>query len=88
MGREGRVTCALQAGVQAQSIIFILLINNLNNSNTIEEYNIFEIYKEKGINNIETNGKDEVFYYIGCETMKFPEVVRANIKILRNFKKF
>jgi Fe-S oxidoreductase len=58
-------------------------INNLNNSNTIEEYNIFEIYKEKGINNIETNGKDEVFYYIGCETMKFPEVVRANIKILR-----
>jgi len=58
-------------------------ISKLNKTNTIEEYNIFETYKEKGIENIETDGNDEVFYYIGCESMKFPEVVKANIKILK-----
>ncbi|MCP4762750.1 MAG: (Fe-S)-binding protein [archaeon] len=58
-------------------------IENLKNTNTIEDHNIFETYKEKGIENIETNGNDEVYYYIGCESMKFPEVVKANIKILK-----
>ncbi len=58
-------------------------IDKLNSSNTIEEYNIFETYKEKGIENIETDGSDEVYYYIGCEMMKFPSVVKANIEILK-----
>ncbi len=58
-------------------------IDKLNKTNTIEEYNIYETYKEKGIENIETDGNDEVFYYIGCESMKFPEVIKANIQILK-----
>ncbi|MFX0069587.1 MAG: (Fe-S)-binding protein [Candidatus Hermodarchaeota archaeon] len=58
-------------------------INKLKDSNTIEGYNIFETYKEKGIDNIETDGNDEVFYYIGCESMKFPNVVKTNIEILK-----
>ncbi len=58
-------------------------ISKLNNTNTIEEYNIYETYNEKGIENTETDGNDEVFYYIGCESMKFPEVVKANIEILK-----
>ena len=58
-------------------------IDKLNKTNTIEDYNIFETYKEKGIENIESDGNDEVFYYIGCEMMKFPEVVKANIEILK-----
>ncbi|MFX0010202.1 MAG: (Fe-S)-binding protein [Candidatus Hermodarchaeota archaeon] len=58
-------------------------IDKLNSSNTIEDYNIYESYKDKGIENIETDGNDEVFYYIGCEMMKFPEVVKANIEILK-----
>jgi len=58
-------------------------IDKLNKTNTIEEYNIYETYKEKGIENIETKGKDDVFYYIGCESMKFPEVIKANIGILK-----
>jgi len=58
-------------------------IEKLKNSNTIEEYDIFRTYKEKGIQNIESDGSDEVFYYIGCETMKFPEVIKANIEILK-----
>ena len=58
-------------------------IDKLNKTNTIEDYNIFETYKEKGIENIETDGNDEVFYYIGCESMKFPEVIKANIQILK-----
>ena len=58
-------------------------IDKLNKTNTIEEYNIYETYKEKGIENIETKGKDDVFYYIGCESMKFPEVIKANIEILK-----
>jgi Fe-S oxidoreductase len=58
-------------------------INKLNKTNTIEEYNIYETYKEKGIENIETDGNDEVYYYVGCESMKFPEVVNANIQILK-----
>ena len=57
-------------------------IEKLKNSNTIEEYDIFRTYKEKGIQNIESDGSDEVFYYIGCETMKFPEVIKANMEIL------
>lgn len=59
------------------------VINNLKNTKSIEEQNIFATYKENGIENIETDGKDEVFYYIGCETMKFPEVVKSNIEILK-----
>ena len=58
-------------------------IEKLKKTNTIEDYNIFKTYKEKGIENVETDSKDEVFYYIGCETMKFPEVVKANIEILK-----
>jgi fumarate reductase (CoM/CoB) subunit B len=58
-------------------------IDKLNSSNTIESYNIYETYKEKGIKNIETDGNDEIFYYIGCEMMKFPNVVKANIEILK-----
>ncbi len=58
-------------------------IENLKNTNTAEDYNIFKTYKEKGIENIESDGNDDVFYYIGCESMKFPEVVNANIEILK-----
>ncbi|MFW9942789.1 MAG: (Fe-S)-binding protein [Candidatus Thorarchaeota archaeon] len=58
-------------------------IEKLKNSNTIEGYDIFRTYEEKGIQNIETEGTDEVFYYIGCESMKFPEVIKANIEILK-----
>ena len=57
-------------------------IEKLNKTNTIEEYNIFKTYNEKGIKDVKTDGNDEVFYYIGCEMMKFPEVVKANIEIL------
>ena len=49
----------------------------------MEDHNIFKTYKEKGIENIETDGNDDVYYYIGCEMMKFPEVVKANIEILK-----
>ena len=58
-------------------------IKKLNESNTIEGYNIYETYKEKGIENIESDGSDEVFYYVGCESMKFPKVINANIEILK-----
>ncbi|MFX1257209.1 MAG: (Fe-S)-binding protein [Promethearchaeota archaeon] len=58
-------------------------IEKLKRTNTTENYNIYETYKEKGIKNIETDGNDDVFYYIGCESMKFPEVIKANIKILK-----
>ncbi|MFX1393081.1 MAG: (Fe-S)-binding protein [Promethearchaeota archaeon] len=58
-------------------------IEKLKKTNTIEDHNIYETYKEKGIENIETDGNDEVYYYIGCESMKFPEVVKANIEILK-----
>jgi Fe-S oxidoreductase len=58
-------------------------IAKLKTTNTIEDYNIYKTYKEKGIGNIETDGEDDVFYFIGCEMMKFPEVVKANIKILK-----
>ena len=58
-------------------------INKLKESKTIEGYNIFETFKEKGIENIDTDGNDDVFYYIGCESMKFPEVIKANIEILK-----
>jgi len=57
-------------------------LKKLKDSNTIEGYNIFEIYKENGIENIETDGNDDVFYYLGCESMKFPEVIKANMNIL------
>jgi Fe-S oxidoreductase len=58
-------------------------IKNLKETESIEDYNIYKTYKEKGIENIETDGSDEVYYYIGCEMMKFPEVVKANIAILK-----
>jgi Fe-S oxidoreductase len=58
-------------------------IKNLKKTNTIEDHDIYKTYKEKGIENIETEGDDEVYYYIGCEMMKFPEVVKANIEILK-----
>ncbi len=58
-------------------------IEKLHKSNTIEGYNIYETYKENGIENIETDGNDDVFYYLGCESMKFPEVIKANINILK-----
>jgi Fe-S oxidoreductase len=40
-------------------------IKKLQNTGTIEDFNIFKTYEEKGIENIETDGNDEVFYYIG-----------------------
>lgn len=58
-------------------------VKKLNESNTIEGYNIYETYKEHGIENVETDGKDDVFYYLGCESMKFPDVIKANIGILK-----
>ncbi|MBD3195649.1 MAG: hypothetical protein GF317_11365 [Candidatus Lokiarchaeota archaeon] len=58
-------------------------IEKLNQTSTIEDHNIFKTYEDKGIENIETKGDDEVFYYVGCEMMKFPEVVKANIEILK-----
>jgi Fe-S oxidoreductase len=58
-------------------------VKKLKESNTIEGYNIFETYKENGIENIETDGNDDVFYYLGCESMKFPEVIKANMNILK-----
>ncbi|MHA1823349.1 MAG: (Fe-S)-binding protein [Promethearchaeota archaeon] len=58
-------------------------LDKLHKTNTIEDHNIYLTYKEKGIENIETDGNDEVYYFIGCETMKFPEVVKANIEILK-----
>jgi Fe-S oxidoreductase len=58
-------------------------ITKLRNTGTIEDHNIFQTYEEKGIENIETKGNDDIFYYIGCEMMKFPEVVNANIEILK-----
>jgi len=58
-------------------------IQNLRKTQTIDDHNIYMTYKEKGINNIETDGNDEVYYYIGCEMMKFPEVINANIEILK-----
>jgi len=48
-------------------------IEKLKTTRTIEDYNIYKTYEEKKIENIGTDGNDEVFYYIGCETMKFPE---------------
>ncbi len=61
-------------------------IEKIKSTGTIEDYNIFKTYEEKEIDNIETDGKDEVFYYIGCETMKFPAVVNANIELLKKAK--
>jgi fumarate reductase (CoM/CoB) subunit B len=61
-------------------------IQKIKSTGTIEDYNIFKTYEEKEIENIETDGKDEVFYYIGCETMKFPAVVKANIELLKKAK--
>jgi Fe-S oxidoreductase len=58
-------------------------IAKLKKTNTIEDHNIYETYKEKGIENVETDGNDDVFYYLGCESMKLPEVVKANIEILK-----
>ncbi|MHA1350551.1 MAG: (Fe-S)-binding protein, partial [Promethearchaeota archaeon] len=58
-------------------------VKKLKESNTIEGYNIFETYKETGIENVETDGNDDVFYYLGCESMKFPEVIKANMNILK-----
>ncbi len=58
-------------------------VKKLKDSNTIEGYNIYETYKEKGIENIESDGNDDVFYYLGCESMKFPEVIKANMNILK-----
>ena len=61
-------------------------IEKIKSTKTIEDFNIYKTYEEKKIENIETDGKDEVFYYIGCETMKFPEVVKANIELLKKAK--
>ena len=61
-------------------------LDKLHKTNTIEDHNTYLTYKEKNIENIETDGNDEVYYFIGCETMKFPEVVKANIEILKKLK--
>ena len=59
------------------------IIESLKKYDTPENENIFDTYKEKGIENIQTEGDDEVYYYIGCEMMKYPEVVKSNIAILK-----
>ena len=64
----------------------MFFLDGIKSTGTIEDYNIFKTYEEKEIENIETDGKDEVFYYIGCETMKFPAVVKANIELLKKAK--
>lgn len=58
-------------------------IDKLKRTNTIEERNIFKTFGEKGIENIETDGNDEVYYYIGCQSMKIPNMVNAYIQILK-----
>ncbi|MFX1273911.1 MAG: (Fe-S)-binding protein [Promethearchaeota archaeon] len=57
-------------------------IDKLKRTETIEEVNIFKTHHEKGIENIETNGNDEIYYYIGCQSMKVPEMIKGYIKIL------
>ncbi len=59
------------------------VLESLKKYDTPENENIYITYKDKGIENINTDGHDEVYYYIGCEMMKFPEVVKANITILK-----
>lgn len=63
--------------------VFKPILNNLKTNNTIEDNDIYKTYKEKGINNIETTGNDDVYYYVGCESMKFPEAINTNIKLLQ-----
>jgi Fe-S oxidoreductase len=58
------------------------MMESLRKFDTPEGENIFLTYKENGIKDIETDGNDDIFYYIGCEMMKFPDVVKANINIL------
>jgi len=60
------------------------IIKNLHKTNTVEDHDIFKTYKEKGIDNIETGGKDDVFFHIGCISMRFPSIVQSYIEILHN----
>jgi Fe-S oxidoreductase len=58
-------------------------IDKLKKTGTIEKENVYLTYKEKGIENIETRGNDEVFYYVGCQSFKFPEAIKTNIELLK-----
>jgi len=59
-------------------------IEKLKKTETIEDINIFKTYNEKGIKNIETSGQDDIYYYIGCQSMKLPEMVKGYLKILNS----
>ncbi len=59
------------------------VLNNLHNTKTVEDHDIFKTYKDKGIENIETDGNDDVFYHIGCISMRFPSIVQSYIEILK-----
>jgi Fe-S oxidoreductase len=59
------------------------ILENLKNTNTVEDHDIFKTYKEKGIENVETKGEDDVFYHIGCLMMRYPSVVQSYIEILK-----
>lgn len=57
-------------------------VNKLITTHTIENYNIFKESIKSNINDIKSSGESEVFYYVGCESLKLPEIVNANIKLL------
>jgi len=59
------------------------VMKNLHKTNTVEDHDIFKTYKEKGIDNIETGGNDEVFFHIGCISMRFPSMLQSYIDILQ-----
>jgi Fe-S oxidoreductase len=59
------------------------VLNNLHKTNTVEDHDIFKTYKEKGIDNVETGGEDDVFFHIGCISMRFPLMVQSYIDILK-----
>jgi len=59
------------------------VLDNLHKTNTVEDHDIFKTFKEKGIDNIETRGKDDVFFHVGCISMKFPSMIQSYIEILQ-----
>ena len=59
------------------------VLNNLHKTYTVEDHDIFKTYKEKGIDNVETSGDDDIFFHIGCISMKFPKMIQSYIEILK-----
>ncbi len=62
------------------------ILANLHKTNTVEEFDVFKTFKEKGIDNIETDGNDDVFFHIGCISMRFPSMIQSYIDILKKAK--